>query len=238
MNSIHVQCDLYATPMHECAYLPERTATTVFADPLYPKDASLYNTLSKQGFRRSGEYLYCPQCANCQACISVRIPVNAFKARRSQRRVWKNNQDIIVTAKPPIFEQAHFDLYQRYIGTRHKNGGMDGDSPESYIDFLSSTWANTIFFEFKLDKHLVGVAIVDVFEDSMSAVYTFFDPDYEKRSLGVYAILWEIEKAKKLRLKYLYLGYWIQACRKMRYKTDYQPLEYFVNNHWQLEYPY
>lgn len=226
MNN-RTQFNLYATPPHECSYIEGQQATTVFIDPHLPKDDILYDTLSQHGFRRSGEHLYRPHCAGCQACIPVRIPVHQFISRRFQRRIWKRNQDLEVCAVGSQFKLEHFDLYCRYLEARHRGGGMDNPTPESYMQFLTSRWADTLFYEFRLHRQLVAVAVVDIFETGLSAVYTFFDPNAHKRSLGAYAILWEIEETKRLQCHWLYLGYWIKNCRKMNYKIEYYPLEYY-----------
>lgn len=225
--------NLYATPPHQCSYLPTLQAMTVFIDPHFPKDTSLYNTLSQHGFRRSGEHLYRPHCHNCEACIPVRLPVRLFKPRRSQRRIWKKNQDLTVSAVAKQFNGEHFDLYCRYLAARHPGAGMDKPTPESYLQFLTSSWSMTVFYEFRWQRQLLAIAVVDQFDKGLSAVYTFFDPDYPHRSLGVYAILWEIEQTQHLQLDWLYLGYWIKECQKMRYKIEYQPLEYYFNGRWQ-----
>ena len=158
-----------------------------------------------------------------------------FAPRRSQRRVWRKNQDLTVSPVAPRFNSEHFDLYCRYLNSRHEGGGMDNPTPESYIDFLTSNWSRTVFYEFRLDEQLLAIAVVDRLKTGLSAVYTFFDPDYSVRSLGVYAILWQIEAAKHLNLENLYLGFWIQDCQKMSYKTQYQPLEYYSHGKWQTQ---
>ena len=222
----------YATPIHECSYLVDREAVTVFADPEFRKDTALYSVLSRYGFRRSGQHIYRPRCPTCSACVPVRGPVMEFEPRRSQRRTWRQNQDIQVRACEPRFREEHFRLYRRYLEARHKGGGMDNPSPGQYMEFLVSPWSHTVFYEIRLGSQLLGVTVADRLEDGLSAVYTFFDPEYRKRSLGVYAILWELEEARRLGVEWLYLGYWIKESAKMRYKTDYQPLEYFQNGHW------
>jgi len=224
---------LYATPPHDCSYLAQRKATTAFIDPHFPKDMELYENLSQHGFRRSGEHLYRPDCHGCHACIAVRVPVADFQPRRVQKRIWKRNQDLVIVPQAAVFKQEHFDLYCDYITLRHQGGGMDNPTPDNYIQFLSSQWSETVFYEFLLEKQLIAVAVVDKFEQALSAVYTFFSSEHEQRSLGVYAVLWQIELAKQLNLKWLYLGYWIEECQKMSYKTDYQPLEYYQYGVWQ-----
>ncbi|KHD08399.1 arginyl-tRNA--protein transferase [Candidatus Thiomargarita nelsonii] len=233
--SNRIYFNLYATPPHKCNYLSNRLATTVFIEPSILKNASLYDSLSQRGFRRSGGDIYRPDCYACNACIAVRLPVQKFVPRRSQRRVWQKNSDLTVSAVPAIFKQEHFNLYRRYLASRHKGDGMDNPSPKNYTDFLICAWAKTKFYEFRLDERLIAVAVIDHFKQGLSAVYTFFDPDYSARSLGVYAILWEIEETKRLNLDWLYLGYWIQDCQKMSYKAEYQPLEYYYQEKWQPE---
>jgi len=226
------QLNLFLTPPHECSYLPEQLATTVFVDPYIQKTQRLYTLLSSQGFRRSGDHLYRPHCEGCQACLSTRIPVYEFEMRRNQKRIWQRNQDLIIKPVAPVYKPEHFRLYYNYISQRHYGGGMDDATPERYLQFLTSHWADTIFYEFRLEKQLLAVAVVDVLATGLSAVYTFFDPAFEKRGLGTFAVLWEIEEVKRLGLEWLYLGYWIENCRKMNYKSNYQPLEYYSNFQW------
>lgn len=227
----------YATPPHRCSYLPDQESTTLFADPRYPKTNRMYAILSERGFRRSGEHLYQPYCQHCSACIPIRIPVQAFRQRRRHRRTWRQNEDLGINCKPPRFEQEHYDLYCRYLAARHAGGGMDDPSPDSYMNFLTASWADTLFLEMRQDNRLVAVAVTDQMPHALSAVYTFFDPGATRRSLGRYAILQQIELARSSNRQWLYLGYWIEGCRKMRYKTDYQPLEYFHADAWQPQPP-
>jgi arginine-tRNA-protein transferase len=223
----------YVTPPHDCSYFADRKAITLFADPRFPKTSRLYSTLANYGFRRSGKHLYQPHCAACKACIPVRVPVNEFTPKRSQRRTWRRNQDLTVDVMHADYKDKHFQLYQRYLSARHPGGGMDNPTPENYMDFLLADWVNTFFYEIKLADQLLAIAVVDQLEDGLSAVYTFFDPDYSNRGLGTYAILVEIEEAKNLGLEWLYLGYWIDECKKMKYKEEYRPVEYFIRGNWQ-----
>ncbi len=222
----------YATPVHECSYLANHEAVTVFADPEFRKDTALYSVLSRYGFRRSGQHIYRPRCPTCNACVPVRVPVREFKPRRSQRRAWQANQDLQVNRREPVFDEEHFALYRRYLENRHRGGGMDNPSRDQYMEFLTSPWSETVFYEFRLHGRLLGVTVADQLEDGLSAVYTFFDPEGRHRSLGVFAVLWELDQAKRQGLDWLYLGYWIKEAPKMRYKTEYQPLEFFRSGHW------
>lgn len=223
---------LYATQPHKCSYLENKEATTIFIDPGTSINGQLYTQLSDLGFRRSGPHVYKPNCANCNACIPVRIPVNAFSITRRQKRINNKNKDLRIEITHELTLEKHYPLYERYISQRHADGDMYPPSHEQFSSFLTNEWNITNFFNFYLDDKLAAVAVTDVLENGLSAIYTFFEPELDSRSLGVYSILWQIEYAKQLNLPYLYLGYWIKDCRKMNYKTEYRPLEVLINNHW------
>ncbi len=222
----------FLTPPHKCGYLPERDAVTIFVDPRRRPNVKIYTALSQHGFRRSGDHVYRPQCPSCSACVAVRVPVDEFVPRRVQRRTLRVNADVTLTPKPPVYHPEHFALYERYIKARHSGGSMENPDPDSYVEFLSARWADTVFYEFRAGAHLLAVAVVDHLEDALSAVYTFYDPEQATRSLGRLAVLKQIELARALQVRWLYLGYWIAACRKMSYKAEYQPLEYFDAGEW------
>lgn len=222
----------YASPPHACSYLPGREAATLFADPQRAMTPALYSALSDYGFRRSGDYVYRPRCATCQACKPCRIPVAEFKPDRSQRRVWQRNLDLTVQIMPPDSEGHYFDLYRRYLRTRHTDGAMDSDDQEQYRRFLTSSWSDTWFVLFRSGAQVVAVAVVDPLSMGLSAVYTFYDPEQEKRSLGTMAILWQIEQARRLGLPYVYLGFYIEESHKMAYKSRFRPLELFQGGKW------
>ena len=223
----------FASAPHDCSYLPGQTAVTVFADPAVTMDMLRYSALAELGFRRSGKHVYIPHCPGCRACVPARIPVAEFQPNRSQRRNWRLNQDISTRVLKPAFYDEHFALYQRYIHQRHTGGGMDNPTPQSYLDFLHSPWCNTEFVEFRRDGQLLAVAVMDVLSHGLSCVYTFFDPEQTQAGLGRYAVLWQIEEAKRRGLAWIFLGFWIQNCRKMLYKQEYRPVELFLDNHWQ-----
>jgi arginine-tRNA-protein transferase len=223
---------LFATQPHPCSYLPGEEATTIFVDPEAAIDREIYSQLSLIGFRRSGAHLYRPQCSHCQACISCRIPVSLFVENRSQRRCRKKNADITISTTDSISTPEHFGLYARYIEYKHPDGDMYPPTEQQYKAFLTNEWNSTRFIEFRLADELIGVAVSDLLDDGLSAVYTFYAPEHEERSLGKFAILAQISQAQILGLGYLYLGYWIKQCIKMNYKTDYRPLELLINRHW------
>ena len=223
----------YLTSEHECSYLPERQAITLFVDPNYDVSMGQYNTLAKLGFRRSGSHIYRPHCNDCGLCIPVRVPVKSFVPSRSQRRNINKNEDITYEIKDAVFQDEHYDLYRRYMQGRHPGGGMDKDEPESYESLIQANWSESKLLEFRLANQIVMVAVVDIFDDGISAVYTYFDPKLSQRGLGVYGILSEIEHVKSLNQDWLYLGYWNPKTNKMSYKTNFQPVDFFDGQHWQ-----
>lgn len=225
--------NFFVTPPHECVYFADREATTLFADPRMSLNGDIYRLLMEHGFRRSGEHIYGPRCESCQACVSLRIPVRDFKANRSQRRNLKHNQDLQLRISQASYSDEQYALYERYVKGRHPNGGMDDCSPEKYVEFLVSSWADTRFLEFRLDGRLVAVAVVDFVTNGMSAVYTFYEPEMEPRGLGSYAILRQIAECRRVGMDYLYLGYWIAESPKMAYKTRFQPYEIYQDKRWQ-----
>ena len=222
----------YQSQEHACSYLEGRTAASLFADPTARMTNTMYSRLAEYGFRRSGSHIYRPSCPDCTDCIPTRIPVRDFHENRTQLRVRRRNADLHVNPVAPQYHEAHFQLYRRYIATRHPGGGMDDPDPRKYLEFLTCAWSDTRFYEFHCDRQLLAVAVVDHLEDALSAVYTFYDPEQSKRSLGTYAILWEIELAQRLRLPWLFLGYWIKDCPKMAYKGRIRPLQIWRNGLW------
>ena len=222
----------FTSPPHECGYLPGREAVTMFADPRINLSVEAYTWLSAHGFRRSGTHVYRPHCAACNACVPVRIPVREFRANRAQRRTLAQNADIEVRARPARFEREHFQLYERYLQARHPDSHMDATNPSAYMSFLTAPWCDTTFHEFRRDDELLAVAVVDRLGDGLSSVYTFFSPAHAARSLGRLAILKQMEWAAAAGLPWVYLGYWIRECRKMAYKHEYAPLEFYVNGAW------
>ena len=222
----------YITVPSACNYLPDRKAVTVFADPFAGMSKTLYSTLVEHGFRRSGEHVYVPYCPNCDACVPARIPVERFYMSRSQRRNWQCNADITVHRVAASFQNEHYKLYQRYVTQRHPGGGMEHYGPEQYLSFFGCRWGETWLYEFRCGTDLLAVASVDHLVSGLSAIYTFFDPAQTERGLGTYAVLWQVNEAKRLNLPFVYLGYWIAESKKMNYKANFHPLEIYRNNRW------
>lgn len=223
---------LYQGSTNRCSYLPGREAINIYADPHHPQPRVVYNQLIQRGFRRSGEYVYKPGCNDCSACVPVRILVQDHCPRRTDRRNLAGNSDLSVSFSQARYDADCFDLYRRYLHARHPGGGMDDPDPEDFERFLLNPWGETLFVEVRLDGALVAVAVTDAITDGLSAVYTFFDPVLAQRGLGRYCILQQIELCRSLSFEYLYLGYWVDGCDKMQYKTDFRPQELFDGHEW------
>ena len=227
---------LFRTSPHPCSYLEGEEAVTVFVDPEVVTDKYLNSKLSELGYRRSGAHLYRPDCDNCAACISCRIPVAQFKFKRRNRKTWNANQDLTVKVTSSLNTVQGFALYKAYINTRHDDGDMYPATLEQFLAFINKRTPDTRFAEFYKDDRLLAVAVFDELERGLSAVYTFFDPEQSKRSLGNFAILWLVRTALERGLPHLYLGYWIKNCQKMQYKSSFRPIEMLVDGDWILLY--
>ncbi len=226
--------NLFKSKDQPCNYLPGNQSSSLFIDPSMRPDKETYSLLVQHGFRRSGNNVYRPHCGACQKCISTRVDCSQFSLKKTQKRCFQKNKDLNVIIQAPDYKDEHFQLYDHYLNHRHIDSGMDGSTKSDYKNFLITTWSNSLFVEFRLNNKLLAVAVTDVLDNGLSAVYTFFscEAQYSKRSLGVNAILWQIEECKKRQLDWLYLGYWIKKNQKMSYKNNYQPAQYFINNQW------
>jgi arginine-tRNA-protein transferase len=223
----------YATASYPCSYLPGREARSQVAAPMHLITSEMYSRLVEQGFRRSGLFTYRPHCDNCHACKPIRLDIGAFLPNRSQKRVWKHHQTLIARTQPLAFNPEHFALYQRYIQARHHDSGLDDDSEAQYNQFLLTSRVSSSLVEFRepITRQLMMVSIIDILDNGLSAVYTFFEPEAQG-SLGTYGILWQIERCRELQLPWLYLGYWISESRKMAYKSNFHPHQIYINGRW------
>ncbi|MCL4117028.1 UNVERIFIED_CONTAM: hypothetical protein GTU68_065991 [Idotea baltica] len=219
---------IFPTGLHPCSYVPGLIARNAVVDPDYALNPDIYDYLIQNGFRRSGEQVYRPYCHTCEACVTTRIPVAEFNRSRSQKRNWKLNQDLEIKVNKEGFRKEYLPLYQRYLESRHES--LDYEGVEK---FLCADWCDIHYYEYYEEEKLIGVAVTDQVKSGLSAVYTFFDPEQgSKRSLGVFAILNQIERAKDNDLDYVYPGFWIKDCRKMSYKSNYQPIEGLIRGKW------
>jgi len=226
---------LFATQPHDCSYLQGKRATTLFVDPDEIITTDLYVRLSNLGFRRSGAHMYKPHCSDCDKCIPSRVSAKDYHFTRSDRRVLKRNSDLSLEYETSIEGAEHYELFERYINQRHSDGDMYPPSWEQYADFLGSHCDLTRYLCARdREGKLLMVAVLDSTTDGLSAVYTFFDPSEEKRSLGHLAILVMLQLIRDSRADYLYLGYLIEDCVKMSYKIRYQPLEILQKGEWIL----
>ena len=228
---------LFQTGGHACGYWPERSARDLVLDPRDPRLAAVYPQALDWGFRRSGDLVYRPHCAHCRACVAVRIPVAAFVPDRSQRRCLARNATVETRVAPARRTPEHFELYQRYLVARHRDGGMDGHGTPEFDQFLVGSWSDTRFLEMRESAahgpgRLLGVAVTDRAGNGLSAVYTFYDPELPQLGLGTLAILQQIAWARREGLEHLYLGYWIEGHAKMDYKRRFQPLQAFDGRRW------
>ena len=227
------EIQFYVTTKYACGYITGQDAQSIVATPYKIINSKNFNNLINNGFRRSGQYVYKPNCKNCSACIPIRLLAQNFTPSKSQKRVRKYLNKLTVKVLPLTFDEEHYELYVQYQNKRHRTSNEEEDDIADYNDFLIKSNVNSNIIEFRLDNKLKIVSIVDFVNDGISAVYTFYDCDNNKLSLGTISIIWLLDLCKRENLKFLYLGYWINESQKMKYKTNFKPYELMIEGVWQ-----
>lgn len=216
-----------------CPYLPDRMERKIITELSGVQAPELFEILSHAGFRRSHSIAYRPACHGCQACVPIRIVARDFEWNRSLRRVSRRNQDLTATTLDATPTQEQFQLFARYLETRHNDGEMVGMGPQDYASMVGDSPVDTRIVEFRdLDGKLTGACLTDWGSDGISAVYSFFEPARTQDSLGTFIVLWLVEEARRQGLDYVYLGYWVKGSQKMEYKRRFQPAEFYGPDGW------
>jgi len=237
-HSLPVAPQFYVTAPQPCPYLEGRMERKLFTALQGEFAAKLNDTLSKQGFRRSQNVLYRPSCADCSACFSARIRVADFAPTRSQRRVLKKNTALQRNAMSPWATEDQYNLFRRYLEHRHADGGMADMDIFEFAAMIEETPIKSRVIEYTTPsdagtRDLAAVCLTDVFDDGVSMVYSFFEPELTRNSLGTYLILDHIDIARSAGLPYVYLGYWVPGSPKMAYKAGFNALEIYRNGGWE-----
>lgn len=223
---------LHRTLPAPCPYLKGRIEQRVVVS-LEETPAGTFDRLSRTGFRRSHAFAYRPACPGCRACIPIRIPTASFAPDRTQRRILARNAGLVATQKPAIASREHYALFKAYVTSRHGDGDMAQMTFSDYRAMIEDAVEGTRTIEHRDDEgRLVAVALVDRLADGLSAVYSFFDAEQERRSLGTYVVLEMVMRARAEGLAYVYLGYWIADSRKMAYKSRFRPSEVMADGSW------
>ncbi len=229
----------YVTAPSPCPYLEGREERKVFTDLHGPDATELNETLGRVGFRRSQSVAYRPACEGCNACLSVRVIAHAFEPSRSMRRILNKNRDLIIEANDTTPTSEQYELLNKYLATRHMDGGMTDMDEFEFADMVASSPVNTSVVEYREPPKkghgqgkLVAAALTDVMSDGLSMVYSFFDTDSERPSLGTTMIIDHIHRTAKAGLPYVYLGYYVKESPKMAYKAKFQPMEVLSENGW------
>jgi leucyl-tRNA---protein transferase len=229
----------FVTSPGECPYLPGKQERKVFTDLARHNAGELNDALGRIGFRRSQGVAYRPSCIDCNSCISVRVIAHEFAPNSSQKRIFKRNRDVESSICQPWATAEQFTLLRKYLDFRHPEGGMATMDDADYADMVEQSPVDTLVIEYRepapVDEigQLIGVCVTDRQADGLSMIYSFFDPDHPLRDgLGTFIILDHISRAAQLGLPFVYLGYWVAGCKRMAYKTNFQPMERLGPNGW------
>ena len=239
-HTLPIAPQFYVTAPQPCPYLEGRMERKLFTALQGEHAQKLNDSLSKQGFRRSQNVLYRPSCAECSACLSARIRVADFTPRRTHRRILKKGADLRRNATSPWATEEQFSLFRRYLDRRHADGGMADMDIFEFAAMIEETPIKSRVIEYtrpprdgEHGRPLAAVCLTDVFDDGLSMVYSFYDPDLAAHSLGTHVILDHVAIAREAGLPYVYLGYWVPGSRKMGYKSAFDALEIYKGGRWQ-----
>ena len=232
-HSLPIAPQFYVTAPQPCPYLEGRMERKLFTALQGENADKLNNSLSSQGFRRSQNVLYRPSCAECASCLSARIDVSRFKPSKSQRRTLNRNNGITRRATSPWASEDQYELFRRYLDSRHAEGGMADMDVFEFAAMIEETPIRSRVIEYTDSGELIGVCLTDVLGDGVSMVYSFYTPDRPRDGLGTYIILDHIDIARSAGLPYVYLGYWVPGSQKMGHKSKFSGLEVFMGGVWQ-----
>ncbi|HHG90000.1 MAG TPA: arginyltransferase [Devosia sp.] len=235
-HQVTEKAQFFVTAPSPCPYLEGKQERKVFTHLNGRRAASIHQLLSQHGFRRSQNLVYRPACDECAECKSARVVCSEFVLRKRHRRLIRRNADLSAAVVEPVARSEHYNLFMRYLNSRHENGSMTEMSFADFECMVQDTPVDTILVEYRLrpetaDKSgevadkLVAVALCDVMADGYSMVYSFFDPDLDARGLGNFMVLDHIARAQREGFAFVYLGYWVANSPKMHYKSGFKPLE-------------
>jgi arginyl-tRNA--protein-N-Asp/Glu arginylyltransferase len=233
----------YLTAPSVCPYLAGRQERKVFTHLIGRRAPGLNDTLTQSGFRRSQTIAYRPACESCRACVSVRVIVDEFAETRSLRRIRDLNGDLVGRSVANMATSDQYSLFRAYVDARHGDGGMADMSVLDYSMMVEDSHVNTRIVEYRSrgpdtaingrgSGALVAACLTDILADGLSMVYSYYDPDEAERSLGTFMILDHLDRARRLGLRHLYLGYWVEGSKKMAYKARFRPQERLGMNGW------
>ena len=233
----------YLTAPSPCPYLPGREERKVFTHLVGEKAGELNDLLTHGGFRRSQSIAYRPACEGCKACVSVRVIAEEFRPTRNMRRVLDRNADVVGDMRVAVPTSEQYAVFRGYLDSRHRDGGMADMTVLDYAMMVEDSHVETRVVEYRRrgdgrrsnergSGPLLGVSLTDILSDGLSMVYSFYDPDFDARSLGTFMILDHIARARAMGLAYVYLGYWVKGSPKMDYKGRFLPQERLMPEKW------
>jgi len=215
----------FCTLEYDCAYLPNKK-TRMYYRYVQNAPKEFASSVIERGWRRFGNYFFHPICQGCNECKSLRIDANNYQYTKSQKKAIKRNKDTKIIIQKPSISKDHLDLYDKYHLFKNQkdkwryNKITQEDYYENFVEGANNYGKEILYV---VDNKLVGVDLIDVLEDGISSIYFFYDPDFARLSLGTYSLLYQINLARVLNLRWIYLGYWVDGCKAFAYKTNFKP---------------